>query len=75
VALLLSDTLINSPMKALTSERKQALSLGLSLLMDSFVPQEKEEALFRALLDAGWEITGPFNRSDFGDLIAKTGSD
>lgn len=73
IALLLSDALVNSPGKDLTPERRQALSVGLDLLMDSFVPQEKEAGLFRALLDAGWEITGPFNRDEFADLLAEIG--
>ena len=71
ISLLLSDTLVNSLTIDLTSERRQALRLGLDLLMDSFVPQEKEEELFRSLLNAGLEITGPFNHEEFTDLVAR----
>jgi len=69
VALLLSDALLNSALLEATAERRNALRLGLDLLMDSFVPQEREEQLVRALLDAGWEITAPFNQDEFADLI------
>lgn len=71
ISLLLSDTLVNSLTIDLTPERRQALRLGLDLLMDSFVPQEKEEELFRSLLNAGLEITSPFNHEEFTDLVAR----
>lgn len=73
IALLLSDALLNSPTIEASSSQREALRLGLNLLMDSFVPQEREKELLRALMDSGWEITAPFNHDEFADLIEKVG--
>jgi hypothetical protein len=43
------------------------------MLMDSFVPQEREEELLRSLMDSGWEITAPFDHAEFADLAAQIG--
>jgi hypothetical protein len=73
ISLLLSDALLNTPVIEATQERQQALRLGLDMLMDSFVPQEREEELLRALMDSGWEVTAPFDHAEFADLVAQIG--
>jgi hypothetical protein len=71
VALLLSDALFNSPSIEITDERRDALRNGLDLLMDSFVPGDQEESFFRTLLSTGWQVTAPFDRDEFADLITQ----
>jgi hypothetical protein len=73
IALLLSDALLNSAVLDVTQDRQNALRLGLDLLMDSFVPQEREEELLRALIEAGWNITAPFQKNEFADLMEQAG--
>jgi len=71
IALLLSDSLLNSPGVEASNEKREALRLGLNLLMDSFVGEEREKKLYRALMNAGWEVTATFDHGEFADLLAQ----
>lgn len=71
IALLLSDALLNTPEPDPSAKKIQALRLGLDSLMDSFVSQQRERELVQTLLNAGWEITAPFDRDEFADLVSR----
>jgi hypothetical protein len=69
VALLLSDALAFTPPEQVEGERRRPLASGLQLLLEPFVPQDREEHLFRSLVTSGWRVTAYFDDADFTPLI------
>jgi hypothetical protein len=61
VALLLSDALVLSEPQKVSPEGWIAMKSGADLLLEPFVPEEREEKLFRALVDNNWTLTSMFD--------------